>query len=120
MVLDSVKEDAGTERLAAALATRLDHRLFEPHVCCFEESARLANLSRHLRTALFPLGRVYSPAGLRTIWRFRQYIVQNQIDVVHSFMTRADIFGVSRRARSTPCRGRNEPAEHRLLVHACV
>ncbi len=94
MVLDSVKEDAGTERLVAALATRLDHRLFEPHVCCFEESARLANLSRHLRTALFPLGRVYSPAGLRTIWRFRRYIVQNQIDVVHSFMTRADIFGV--------------------------
>lgn len=94
MVLDTVKEDAGTEKLVAALATRLDRQLFAPHVCCFEASKRLADLSRHVRTALFPLGRVYSPAGLRTIWKFRRYIEQNQIDVVHSFMKRADIFGV--------------------------
>jgi glycosyltransferase involved in cell wall biosynthesis len=94
LVLDSVKEDAGTERLVAALATRLDRGLFEPHVCCFEDSERLTSLSRHLRTVVFPVGRVYSPAGLRWIWRFRRYIERNQIDVVHSFMTRADIFGV--------------------------
>ncbi len=94
LVLDSVKEDAGTERLVTALATRLDRGLFEPHVCCFEDSERLTSLSRHLRTVVFPVGRVYSPAGLRWIWRFRQYIQRNQIDVVHSFMKRADIFGV--------------------------
>jgi len=94
MVLDSVKDDAGTEKLVAALSTRLDSRLFEPHVCCFEGSPRLADLGRYLHTALFPLNRVYSPAGLLTIWRFRQYLEQNQIDVVHSFMTRADIVGV--------------------------
>ena len=51
MVLDTVKEDAGTEKLVAALATRLDRLRFEPHVCCFEDSERLAGLSRHIGPA---------------------------------------------------------------------
>ena len=93
-LVDTVKYDAGTEKLIPALATRLDHSRFEPHVCCFGDSERLSDLSSRLHTAVFPLERVYSPAGLRQMWRFRKYIEQHRIDVVHSFMTKADIFGV--------------------------
>ena len=94
LILDTVKEDAGTEKLVSAIATRMDRKAFEPHVCCFEDSARLALLSRDLATAVFPLRRVYSPAGLRRVWEFRRYILRNRIDIVHSFMTRADIVNV--------------------------
>lgn len=93
-LVDSLRYDAGTERLVPALATGLDRSRFEPHVCCFEESERLTKVSAQLPTAVFPLGRVYSPGGLRQAWRFRQYLKQKRIDVVHSFMTRSDIFGV--------------------------
>jgi glycosyltransferase involved in cell wall biosynthesis len=94
LVLDSVKDEGGTEKLVPAFAMGLDRKRFEPHVICFENSERLVNLSRHVRTAVFPLDRVYSPAGLGQIWRFRGYIRRNGIDVVHSFMWRSDIFNV--------------------------
>ena len=45
-------------------------------------------------TAIFPLEAVNSLAGLRQSCRFRRYLKQNHIDVVHSFMMRADIFSV--------------------------
>src|SRR5271157_236538 len=94
LLLDTVKEDAGTEKLVSALAMRLDRTVFEPHVVCFEESELLKDLSRHVRTAVFPVGRVYSPAGLRLAWKFREYIKRNGIHLVHSFMMRADMFNV--------------------------
>lgn len=94
LLLDTVKDDAGTEKLVSAFAMRLDRTLFEPHVVCFEDSERLKDLSRHVRTAVFPLGRVYSPAGFRLAWRFREYIKLNGIELVHSFMVKADMFNV--------------------------
>jgi glycosyltransferase involved in cell wall biosynthesis len=94
LVLDSVKDEGGTEKLVPAFAMGLDRTRFEPHVICFENSERLDNLSRHVRTAAFPLNRVYSPAGLGQIWKFREYIRRNGIDLVHSFMWKSDIFNV--------------------------
>jgi glycosyltransferase involved in cell wall biosynthesis len=37
---------------------------------------------------------VYSPAGFRLAWKFREYIQRNRIELVHSFMGRADMFNV--------------------------
>lgn len=93
-LIDSMKADAGTERLVPALASGLDRTRFEPHVCCFEDSPRLAVLARQMPVGLFPLTRVHSPAGLKQAWRFRRYLKRNHIDLLHSFMPKSDIFGV--------------------------
>lgn len=94
LLIDTVKPDAGTEKLVAEFARRIDSNRFEVHVCCFEDSARLAHLRSHVRTQIFPLQRLYSPAGLYQLWRFRQYLKRNGIDVVHGFMTKSSVFGV--------------------------
>jgi L-malate glycosyltransferase len=94
LVVDTVEPDCGTEKLVSALAAQFDRSRIEPHLCCFEDGPRLAALAGDLQTAVFPLENVNSPAGLRQAWRFRRYAVKHRIDAVHSFMTRADIFGV--------------------------
>lgn len=103
MLVDTLKHDAGTEKLVAELAKRIDSGRFQVHVCCFEDSPRLANLRSHVRTSIFPVIRLYSPAGLRQMWRFRRYLKRNRIDVVHGFMNKAGCFGVLAAIRS-PCR----------------
>lgn len=94
LIVDTVEPDCGTEKLVPALAAQLDRSIFEPHLCCFEDGPRLAGLAAELQTEVFPLESVNSPAGLRQAWRFRRYAVKHRIDVVHSFMPRADIFSV--------------------------
>lgn len=100
LLVDTVKHDAGTEKLVAEFAKRLEATRFEVHVCCFEDSARLADLPSHVRTKIFPVGRLYSLAGLRQVWKFRQYIKQNRIDAVHGFMNKSGAFAVLAAIRS--------------------
>jgi glycosyltransferase involved in cell wall biosynthesis len=92
LLADTLKFDAGTEKLMAELARRLDPKRVEAHICCFEDSGRLQGLRPLVKTALFPLVRIYSPRGLLQIWRFRQYLKQHRIDIVHGFMNKASIF----------------------------
>jgi glycosyltransferase involved in cell wall biosynthesis len=94
LVADSLGPDAGTENLIAHLAAAFDPRVIEAHVCCLEASERLSALPAHVHTAVFPTVRVYSPPGLRQIWKFRQYLRRNRIDVVHSFMHTSSVFTV--------------------------
>ena len=103
LLVDTVKHDAGTEKLVPEFAKRLDSSRFEVHVCCFEESARLADLGSYVRTEIFPVGRLYSPAGLRQVYRFRRYLKQNRIDALHGFMNKSSAFAVLAAIRS-PCR----------------
>jgi L-malate glycosyltransferase len=92
LLADTLQFDAGTEKLMAELARRLDPKRVEAHICCFEDSGRLQGLRPLVKTALFPLVRLNSPRGLFQIWRFRQYLKQHRIDIVHGFMTKASIF----------------------------
>jgi len=75
----------------------------------FEESARLANLSRHLRTP-----RCFRWASVLP----RRAPDDMEVSPVYraepdrrgaQFLTRADIFGVLAALGLTPCRGRDEP-----------
>lgn len=100
LLADTVKHDAGTEKLVAEFAKRIDPSRFEVHVCCFEGSARLDDLRSHARIEIFPVNRLYSPAGLRQAWRFRRYIKRNRIDAVHGFMTKSGAFAVLAAIRS--------------------
>jgi len=92
LLADTLRFDAGTEKLMAELARRLDPKRVEAHICCFEDSGRLQSLRPLVKTALFPLVRMYSPRGLFQTWRFRQYLKQHRIDIVHSLMNKASIF----------------------------
>ncbi|MDQ2841249.1 MAG: glycosyltransferase family 4 protein [Acidobacteriota bacterium] len=102
LVVDTMGYDAGTEKLVAEFAKRMDPARCELHVCCFENSSRLASLPSHVCKIVFPLVRLYSPAGLRQVLSFRRYIRRNRIDLVHGFMTKSNIFAVLGGLRS-PC-----------------
>ena len=52
---------------------------------------------------VFPLTRINSTVGIRQMWRFRAYLKQNSIDVVHSFMNNSAIFSVLA-AQGSGCR----------------
>ena len=92
LLADTLRFDAGSEKLVAEVARRLDPKRIEAHMCCFEDSGRLEALRPFVKTALFPLGRIYSPRGLFQTWRFRQYLKQHRIDAVHSFMNKTSLF----------------------------
>lgn len=102
LVVDSLGPDAGTEKLVANLARSFDHNVIEAHLCCFEPSTRLAGLPPTVQTAVFPLSSINSLRGIRGIWRFRRYLQENGIDVVHSFMNKSAIFSVIA-AQGTNC-----------------
>lgn len=100
--IDSISEGAGTEGYAAELLTRLDRTVFDLHLACLQDSARLHQLSACCSTAVFPVGSVFRPNGLRQIRRLRRYIDERAIDVVHTWMPKATVMGVlaARRSRA--------------------
>lgn len=94
LVADTLLHEAGTEKLMAEIAKRIDPSSHEVYVCCFETSPRLQELPDHIHRAVFPVQVLYHPAGLRQLLAFRRYLVSNQIDLVQGFMTKANIFVV--------------------------
>jgi glycosyltransferase involved in cell wall biosynthesis len=94
LVIDTLGEEAGTERYAAEVIQGLDKSRFEVHVCCLFDSPRLRELAAHCAsTRVFPVVSVYRPAGLWQISRIRRYINAQAIDIVHTLMPKATIAG---------------------------
>jgi glycosyltransferase involved in cell wall biosynthesis len=91
---DSIGEDAGTERHVVEVIARLDRARFEPHLCCLQDTPRLAEMAGCCPTRVFPVTSVWRPNGLRQILALRRYIRQRQVDIVHTFATKASIVGV--------------------------
>ena len=94
LLCDTVGFDAGTERLVAEIARRLDPSKLDVHVCCLEDSSQLQSLNGICRTAVFPLASLYSPQGIRQLVSLRSYLESNQIRIVHGFMTKTNILAV--------------------------
>lgn len=92
--IDSVGMDAGTEKQVFDLIPRLDRNRFDVHLCCLEPSAQFDSLASCCHTRLFPVRRVYSLNGFRQICALRDYIRGNRIDLVHTFLLKANIFAV--------------------------
>ena len=109
--VDSVGDEAGTERHVADVASRLDRSRFELHLCCLADSPRLRELSTACACRLFPVGRVYSPSGLSQIVRLHRYINAQAIDIVHTYRPKATSVGVlaalGSRARAVVASRRN-------------
>ena len=95
LLVDTVGLNAGTEKLVAETALRLDPAKIDVHVCCFEGSKRLEELGRHCKTRVFPLTQLNSIQGLRQIRAFHHYLNEHKIQVAHAFMTKSAIMAVS-------------------------
>ncbi len=103
LFVDTLLHDAGTEKLVAELAKRIDPQRFEIHFCCLEDSPRLRALPAHIQKRVFPAEVLYRPSALLEVWKFRRYLSKNEIDVVHGFMSKSNIFCVTAALGST-CR----------------
>jgi glycosyltransferase involved in cell wall biosynthesis len=84
----------GAEQIVLSLAERVDRRRFETHVCSLSVIGQnsLRPEFERLHTPLLALNarRFYDPAVLRAVY---QYARQQQIDVIHTHLTDADVVG---------------------------
>lgn len=94
LCIDTVGDEAGTERYAAEVAVRLSRPEFDVHLCCLADSARLRELAECCAVRVFPLTRVFRPDGLRNVRALRRYLDEQPIDILHTFMPKATIAGV--------------------------
>jgi glycosyltransferase involved in cell wall biosynthesis len=101
--IDSVAHDAGPDKQLAEMIRHLDKDRFDLHVCCFEDSDRLRELDELCTTVILPLRSLYRFRGIRQIRRLRAYVNDQHIDVVHTFMVKANIFAVLA-ARKSNCK----------------
>ncbi len=99
-IVDSVGEDAGTERYVVNTLQRLNREQFHLHLCCLADSDRHRALQPFASTAVFPVVSVWTRNGWQQIRALRRYINQNHIDIVHAFTPKATIVGVLAAKRS--------------------
>ena len=101
--IDSVEENAGPDKQLAEMITHIDKSRFDVHLCCVRDCPQMHGLAEHCKTALFPMGSIYRPNGIRQILRLRRYINEHDIDVIQTFMVKANILGVMA-ARKSKCK----------------
>ena len=94
LLVDTVGNDAGTERQVIVTARELDKTKFDVHVCCLEPSPQLSALADCCHTAVFPTNSIKSWEGLKQVKHFRQYLDSNHIQIVHAYMNKTAAFGV--------------------------
>ena len=94
LLCDTVGLDAGTERLVAEIARRLDPSKLDVHLCCMEDSSQLRSLEGACSTAVFPLTSLYTLQGVRQLISLRSYLARHRIQIVHGFMTKTSILAV--------------------------
>jgi glycosyltransferase involved in cell wall biosynthesis len=100
LLVDTVGVDAGTERLVAEIAKRINPNRFDVHLCCLSDSERFQQMSDYCRIKLFPAQSFHRPSGIQQIVAMRRYLRTEQIAVAHSFMVRTAILGVAAGYRS--------------------
>jgi L-malate glycosyltransferase len=102
-VIDSVNEEAGTEKQLLAIIGGLDADRFEITVACIEDGKALRQLAPRAVPLVLPFTSVFSLRAWAQIRRLRREIDRRQIDIVHTFMIRATILGVIA-ARGSVCK----------------
>jgi len=94
LLSDTVGLDAGTERQVVETAKRLHKDRFDVHVCCLEDSPQLQGLRGICRTAVFPTLSANSWSGFVQANRFRSYLRQHQVQIVHAYMNKTGVFAI--------------------------
>ena len=101
--IDSVGQNAGPDRQLAEIITHLDPDRFDIHLCCLEDSPRMQELAEYCTPLLLPFRSIYTLRGLRAIRHLRRYINDHRIDVLHTFMIKANILAILA-ARKSACK----------------
>jgi len=93
-VIDKLHQ-AGTQAHLRRLIEGLDRRRFEPHVCCLLSAGPMAEAIRALGVPVdvLGLGRLYAPEGWRGLRRLARFCREKRIDVVHTYLVSANIYG---------------------------
>ena len=94
LLVDTVGNDAGTERQVIVTARELDKSKFDVHVCCLEPSPQLSALADYCHIEVFPTTSIKSWKGLKQAKHFRQYLDRHQIQIVHAYMNKTAAFAV--------------------------
>ena len=85
----------GTERQAAEIAKFLDRGKFAPHVACFHEGFRAAELRQAgVPILCLPVRSFLSPGAVAAGWRLGRYMRRERIRLVHTFDYPLNCFGV--------------------------
>lgn len=93
--IDSLGSEGGTERQFIELVRRLDRARFEVHVACLEDSPALRGLADVATTTVYPVDSLFTPNGLARVLELRRYILDQRIEVAHSFMISASLATVA-------------------------
>jgi L-malate glycosyltransferase len=101
--IDSLAHDAGPDKQVAELIRGIDHDRFEMHLCCFEDCPRMRSLDDLCRQIVLPVISIYRINGIRRILQLRRYIIDNKIDIIQTFLIKANIVGTLA-AWGTKCR----------------
>lgn len=94
LLIDSLTPEAGTENQLIEIIRRMDRTEVELFVGCMEDGERLQALAPYATPLVFPCKRVFSLNGVQQMSRLRRAVKRYSIDIVHTFMIRATIFGV--------------------------
>jgi len=88
--------DGGTERQLTEIAVKLDRSRFHPHVGCVESEGFRADELRRASVPILqlPMTSLTNIQALRSAFRFRRYIRENRIDLIHAFDTGMNIFAI--------------------------
>jgi glycosyltransferase involved in cell wall biosynthesis len=86
----------GTERQTAETARWLDRSLFEPHVGCFRANGFRAEELRDAGVPVIelPAASLRNPSALKAGTRMGEYLRRHEIQLVHTFDTPMNLFGV--------------------------
>src|SRR5579862_4590307 len=86
----------GTERQLTELALSLDRQHFTPHVACVDSQGFRADELRRGGVPILelPLTSLTNPSCVSCIIQLRRYIRKQKIELVHTFDTPMNVFGV--------------------------
>lgn len=82
----------GAEQVVIQLAAGLDRNRFDPFICCLDEPGPFAAQAESLDLEVVSLGK-RGPVDLRVIGRLRRLLVRREVDVVHTHLWGADLWG---------------------------
>jgi glycosyltransferase involved in cell wall biosynthesis len=94
LLSDTVGLDAGTERQVVETAKRLHKDRFDVHVVCLEDSPQLQGLRDVCNIAVFPTPSANSLDGFQQAMRFRRYLRERGMDIVHAYMNKTAAFAL--------------------------
>jgi L-malate glycosyltransferase len=85
----------GSERQLAATARALDRERFRPHVACFRSGMRSSELQdAGVPVIELPVRSLHKPSAVAGARLLRRYLKDHRIQLVHTFDTPANLFGV--------------------------